>query len=49
MTRKMRKAGDGWEKIARAVAAKGYQTVSGRGQWCGVMVKSLYERMEGSG
>jgi hypothetical protein len=41
----MRDAGDGWEKIARAVAAKGYPTVSGKGQWRGVMVKNLYEKM----
>jgi hypothetical protein len=41
----MREDGAGWEKIARQVSAQGYPTISGRGNWRGVMVKNLYEKM----
>jgi hypothetical protein len=41
----MREDGAGWEKIARQISAQGYPTVSGRGNWRGVMVKNLYEKM----
>ncbi|MCP4749207.1 MAG: hypothetical protein GY874_24190 [Desulfobacteraceae bacterium] len=42
---RMREAGNSWENIARIVASKDYPTVSGKGTWRGVMVKSLYEKM----
>ena len=45
LTREMREDGDSWAKIARAIAAKGYPTVSGKGRWRGDMVKKLYEKM----
>lgn len=41
----MRDNGDGWEKIARHIASKGYPTASGKGNWRGVMVKNLFEKM----
>ncbi len=42
----MRDEGDGWEKIARHIASQGYPTASGKGCWRGVMVKTLYEKMD---
>lgn len=42
---KMRKDGTSWEKIARQIASQGIPTISGRGNWRGVMVKNLYEKM----
>jgi len=42
----MRESGEGCEKIARHIAAQGYPTISGKGSWRGVMVKSLFEKME---
>lgn len=41
----MRENGEGWEKIARHIAAQGYPTASGKGSWRGVMVKTLYEKL----
>jgi hypothetical protein len=41
----MRGEGSGWEKIARHIASQGYPTISGKGNWRGVMVKNLYEKM----
>lgn len=41
----MRGEGSGWEKIARHIASRGYPTISGKGNWRGVMVKNLYEKM----
>jgi len=41
----MREGGNSWEYIARHIASKGYPTISGKGNWRGVMVKNLYERM----
>lgn len=41
----MRENGEGWEKIARHIAAQGYPTASGKGNWRGVMVKTLYEKL----
>lgn len=41
----MREEGEGWEKIARHIASQGYPTASGKGNWRGVMVKSLYEKL----
>lgn len=42
----MRETGEGWEKIARHIASQGYPTVSGKGSWRGVMVKTLFEKMD---
>ena len=42
---RMRIAGDNWEKIARHIASQGYPTVSGKGNWRGIMAKTLYEKM----
>jgi hypothetical protein len=42
---RMRIAGDNWEKIARHIASQGYSTVSGKGNWRGIMAKNLYEKM----
>lgn len=42
---RMRMAGDNWEKIARHIASEGYPTVSGKGNWRGIMAKTLYEKM----
>lgn len=42
----MREAGEGWEKIARHIASQGYPTISGKGSWRGVMVKTLFEKMD---
>ncbi len=42
---RMRIAGDNWEKIARHIASQGYSTVSGKGNWRGIMAKTLYEKM----
>jgi hypothetical protein len=42
---RMRIAGDNWEKIARHIASEGYPTVSGKGNWRGIMAKTLYEKM----
>jgi hypothetical protein len=42
---RMRLAGDNWEKIARHIASQGYSTVSGKGNWRGIMARSLYEKM----
>ena len=44
---RMRIAGDNWEKIARHIASEGYPTVSGKGNWRGIMAKTLYEKMTG--
>ena len=44
---RMRTAGDNWEKIARHIASEGYPTVSGKGNWRGIMAKTLYEKMNG--
>jgi hypothetical protein len=41
----MRNDGHGWEKIARHISAQGYPTISGKGNWRGVMVKTLYDKM----
>jgi hypothetical protein len=41
----MRTEGSGWEKIARHITSQGYPTISGKGNWRGVMVKNLYEKM----
>ncbi|KJS33486.1 MAG: hypothetical protein VR64_01515 [Desulfatitalea sp. BRH_c12] len=41
----MRDEGTGWEKIARHISAQGYPTISGKGNWRGVMVKNLYDKM----
>lgn len=41
----MREDGEGWEKIARHIASQGYPTISGKGNWRGVMVKTLFEKM----
>ncbi|MFZ1983654.1 MAG: hypothetical protein WAU91_04525 [Desulfatitalea sp.] len=41
----MRDDGHGWEKIARHISAQGYPTISGKGNWRGVMVKTLYDKM----
>ena len=45
MIDRMRIAGDNWEKIARHIASEGYPTVSGKGNWRGIMAKTLYEKM----
>ena len=42
---RLRGEGNGWENIARQIAAQGYPTISGKGTWRGVMIKNLYERM----
>ena len=42
---RMRIAGDNWEKIARHIASQGFSTVSGKGNWRGIMAKNLYEKM----
>ena len=42
---RMREKGESWERIARHISDKGYPTVSGKGQWRGVMVKNIYERL----
>ena len=42
---RMRIAGDNWEKIARHISSQGYSTVSGKGNWRGIMAKNLYEKM----
>jgi hypothetical protein len=42
---RMRIAGDSWEKIARQIASQGFPTVSGKGNWRGIMAKTLYEKM----
>ena len=42
---RMRIAGDNWEKIARHIASQGYPTVSGKGNWRGIMARTLYEKM----
>jgi hypothetical protein len=42
---RMRIAGDNWEKIARHIASQGYSTLSGKGNWRGIMAKNLYEKM----
>lgn len=41
----MREGGNSWEYIARHIASKGYPTISGKGNWRGVMVKNLFEKM----
>ncbi len=41
----MRSEGHGWEKIARHISSQGYPTISGKGNWRGVTVKTLYEKM----
>jgi len=41
----LRDEGNGWEKIARHIAAQGYPTVSGKGLWRGIMVKNLFEKL----
>jgi len=41
----MREKGNNWEKIARHISTQGYPTVSGKGNWRGIMVKNLYEKM----
>jgi hypothetical protein len=41
----MRAEGHGWEKIARHISSQGYPTISGRGNWRGVTVKTLFEKM----
>ena len=41
----MRNEGDNWEKIARHIAGQGFPTASGKGNWRGIMVKTLYEKM----
>lgn len=41
----MRTDGHGWEKIARHIGSKGYPTISGKGNWRGVTVKTLFEKM----
>lgn len=45
VTRTMRESGESWENIARHIGGKGLPTVSGKGTWRGVMVKTLYEKM----
>jgi hypothetical protein len=42
---RMRLAGEKWEKIARQIASEGFPTVSGKGNWRGIMAKTLYEKM----
>jgi hypothetical protein len=42
----MRATGEGWEKIARHISSQGYPTISGKGHWRGIMVKTFFERME---
>jgi len=42
---KMRDEGSSWENIARHIASEGYPTISGKGNWRGVMVKNLFEKM----
>ena len=42
---RMREKGESWERIARHISDKGYPTVSGKGQWRGVMVKNIYEKL----
>ncbi len=42
---RLREEGNGWENIARQIAAQGYPTISGKGTWRGVMIKNLYEKM----
>ena len=41
----MRTEGHGWEKIARHISSQGYPTISGKGNWRGVTVKTLFEKM----
>ena len=41
----MRTDGHGWEKIARHISSQGYPTISGKGNWRGVTVKTLFEKM----
>lgn len=41
----MRAEGHGWEKIARHISSRGYPTISGKGNWRGVTVKTLFEKM----
>jgi hypothetical protein len=45
---RMRAEGQGWEKIARNLAAQGHPTISGKGTWRGIMVKNLHEKMASS-
>jgi hypothetical protein len=40
----MRAEGHGWEKIARHINSQGYPTISGKGNWRGVTVKTLFEK-----
>jgi hypothetical protein len=42
---RMRDDGNSWERIARHITDQGYPTLSGKGQWRGVMVKNLFEKM----
>lgn len=42
---RMREKGNSWERIARYIADQGYPTLSGKGQWRGVMVKNLFEKV----
>lgn len=41
----LRSEGHGWEKIARHISSQGFPTISGKGNWRGVTVKTLYEKM----
>ncbi|MBI5064015.1 MAG: hypothetical protein HZB87_11280 [Desulfatitalea sp.] len=41
----MRAEGHGWEKIARHISSQGYPTISGKGNWRGVTVKTLFEKI----
>ena len=45
MINQMRDKGDSWERIARHIADQGWPTISGKGQWRGVMVKNLFEKL----
>jgi len=45
MISRMREKGNSWERIARYIADQGYPTISGKGQWRGVMVKNLFAKM----
>ena len=42
---RMREKGNSWERIARHIADQGYPTISGKGNWRGVMVKNLFEKI----
>lgn len=45
MISRMREKGNSWERIARHIADQGYPTISGKGQWRGVMVKNLFAKI----